>query len=88
LKISKKNIFNISNNSCEIPIPLVIIYTLAIVLTGKAKRIYVAGFDGFKDNNPNIDETNYLLNIFRKKYQLPTLKTITKSRYKISQLKI
>ena len=71
-------------NFCNIPKPLVIMYSLSIAVSGKAKKIFIAGFDGYKHNEPSADETSFLLNKFKSKYKKVFLRTITKSKYDLS----
>ena len=80
--MDKKKI-DIYKNYCSLPKPLVFFYTLAISISAKAKKIYLAGFDGYKYDDPFSDETNYYLKKFLKDHKKIELKTLTKSRYNI-----
>ena len=51
-----------NKNYCEIPSPLVLIYSISAAISGKANKIYLAGFDGYKKDDPSNDETKFLLN--------------------------
>ncbi len=78
----------IQKNYCSLPKPLVFFYSLAIATSAKAKKIYLAGFDGFKNDDPFSDETNFYLKRFIKKQKKINLITLTKTKYNISYLPI
>jgi len=84
LKLNGKKQIKIFKNFCSIPRPLVIMYSLSIAVSGKAKKIFIAGFDGYKHDDPSADETGFLLNKFKSKYRKMFLRTITKSKYDLS----
>jgi len=90
LKIHKKKEINIFKNFCASPKPLVIIYSLSIAVSGKAKKVFLAGFDGLKkdDPNPSEDETSFLINKFKNKNKKFLFRTITKTSHNIPFLKI
>ena len=52
----KENIFEFKKKSCTIPTPLVMAYSLAMLNSGKAKKIYCVGFDGYEDGDPRQSE--------------------------------
>jgi 4-hydroxy 2-oxovalerate aldolase len=89
-KYIKKKKINIFKNFCVSPKPLVIIYSLSIAVSGKAKKIFLAGFDGLKqdDPNPSADETSFLLNKFKSKNKKFLFRTITKTNLNIPFFKI
>ena len=90
LKIHKKKEINIFKNFCVSPKPLVIFYSLSIAVSGRAKKTFLAGFDGLKkdDPNPSADETNFLINKFKKRNKNFVFKTITKTSYNIPFVKV
>ena len=78
----------INKNYCDIPSPLAIIYAISVAISGKAKAIYLAGFDGYKKNDPSTDETNFLLNKIISRYNKNSkIKTLTNTNYKIPLFK-
>ena len=83
LHVNGQKKIDIYKNYCSLPKPLVFFYTLAISISAKAKKIYLAGFDGYKYDDPFSDETNYYLKKFLKDHKTIELKTLTKSRYNI-----
>ena len=86
LHINGKKKIAIYKNYCSLPKPLVLFYSLSIAISARAKRIYLAGFDGYKNDDPFADETNYYLKKFLKNYTKISIKTLTKSKYKIPSL--
>ena len=59
-----KNQILVKKNYCILPNPLAIGYALSLIISGQAKSLKVAGFDGFKKSNPDYDDTEDLLNSF------------------------
>jgi 4-hydroxy 2-oxovalerate aldolase len=76
--------FSFNNNYCELPSSLVIAYTLAIANSGKAKKIILAGFDGYNSDDPRSKEMDQLLKIYKEKPNTLPLTSITPTRYNIS----
>ena len=88
LNLGKKKSIQIFNNYCELSSPFVILYSLAIAVSGNSKKIFLAGFDGFKKDDQSIDETENLLSRFFEMNKKIIIKTITKSNLKIPHQKI
>ncbi len=65
-----------------LPNSLVLAYALAIVSSGKASKIYLAGFDGYSTDDSRNDEVNDLLNKFKTARPDLELIAITPSKYK------
>ena len=84
LTISRKKTVTIKKKYCILPNQLAIGYSLAIAISGKAKKIFLAGFDGYKIDDPHNDETNQTLQIFKKKYKNIILTSLTSTKYNIS----
>ncbi len=80
--IIKKNSFKSYNKYCELPKNLALGYALSISMAGRAKGIYLAGFDGYKKQRMLNIEMNDYLKFIREK--IPNLKliNITPSNYK------
>ena len=53
----RDNTFQFNQSSCICPLPLVLAYTLAIATSGSARRLYMAGFDGYPSGDPRGSET-------------------------------
>ena len=74
--------FEFHNSFCIIPNALVLSYALAVVTSGSAKTIFLAGFDGYPQGDSRNDEVNDLL--FKYKASKPEAKVvaITPTKYK------
>jgi len=83
LSIQQKNSIIIKKNYCVLPKPLAIGYSIAIAISGKADRVFLAGFDGYKIDDPHNDETNQIFEILRKKYNQNFLVSLTPTKYNI-----
>ena len=83
LSIRPKNSITIKKNYCILPKPLAIGYSIAIAISGKANRVFLAGFDGYKLDDPHNDETNQLLGILKKKCRKNFLVSLTPTKYNI-----
>lgn len=84
--IVKKDRFNVSSNYCEIPNNLAISYALAISLIGKAKNIFLAGFDGYKKRK-NLDiQMREFLSFLKKKHAYIKLKSVTPTNYNLKRV--
>lgn len=75
--------FSFNKNYCESPFSLVIAYALAIANSGKAKQIFLAGFDGYNADDPRNQEMNQLLKTYKEKENSISLTSITPTRYNI-----
>ena len=83
LSIRPKNSITIKKNYCILPKPLAIGYSMAIAISGKANRVFLAGFDGYKLDDPHTDETNQIFTILKKKYSKNFLVSLTPTKYNI-----
>lgn len=57
-------VFKFNENFCTLPNSLVISYALAIATSGKARRILLAGFDGYKEGDPRNYEMDELFALY------------------------
>ena len=64
LNISSKG-FEFYKSHCVLPNSLVLGYALAIIESGKANNIYMAGFDGYDFGDHRNDEIESLINAYR-----------------------
>lgn len=55
--------FEARPNGCIIPVPLAFAYALALCIAGKARRIFLVGFDGFQADDSRQSEMLQLLKI-------------------------
>lgn len=79
-----KNSFSISQRSCVIPFQLTAIYALALVTMGGAKKIYLAGFDGYEDNKLQ-NEMLSSLNLYKEDSNSIELISITPNSYGLTE---
>lgn len=79
-----KDKFKFHKNYCELPTSLVIAYALAVVNSGHAKQIIIAGFDGYSTEDPRRKEMDLILKIYKKHPNVLPLNSITPSRYEVS----
>jgi 4-hydroxy 2-oxovalerate aldolase len=75
--------FAFNESSCTVPSSIVVAYALAIVTSGNAKKVLLAGFDGFEAEDPRNDEMDKLLDIYCQTREARKLLAITPTRYKI-----
>ena len=83
LSIQSKNSITINKNYCILPKPLAIGYAIAIAIAGKANSVFLAGFDGYKVDDPHNDETNQILEILKKICRKNFLVSLTPTKYNI-----
>lgn len=76
--------FAFERTHCTIPTSLVVAYALAVATSGKAKRILMAGFDGYPGEDPRNYETNKLLKHYQETPNATPLLCITSTRYDIN----
>lgn len=81
LKVS--SCFEFDETSCKTPSSLVICYALALISSGKAQKVYMAGFDGYEQGDVRNTEMNNLLNLYQKMEGAIELISITPSCYEI-----
>ncbi len=77
----KKNTFDPKNNYCILPNNLAFTYALAIAQIGKAKQIFLAGFDGHDQNVDKLLEMNKTIGLFKRKFANRNLISITPTKY-------
>ncbi|MDC1258263.1 aldolase catalytic domain-containing protein [Pelagibacteraceae bacterium] len=81
--------FEVKSSSAILPNSHVISYVLAIAISGNAKKIMLAGFDGYSSEDPRRLETDQLISLYNLlKKTKPTLTTITPSKYKLDSTSV
>lgn len=80
--------FVFEQKSCTLPSSLVIAYALAIATSGKAKSIYLAGFDGYSAADLRKKETDDVFNLYQKHPDSLSLVSITPSLYEIPTMSV
>ncbi len=83
LSIKYNSEIKIMSKYCIMTNPLAIGYCLAMLASAKikSKNIFLAGFDGYEAKNSDIDETEKLINSFKKKFFKKKLMSLTSTRY-------
>ena len=79
-----KDIFEFHKSHSIIPSPLVIAYALAVVTSGKAKGIFMAGFDGYQADDSRRIEVEKILELYKADQSSLDLITITPSLYNLT----
>ena len=80
--------FNFFKKYAILPNSLAISYALAIASSGKAKKILLAGFDGYPSDDPRRIEMDHTFELFQKYAKKTKLISITSTRYKLKSLSI
>ena len=72
----------VKDNYCILPYPLAVGYAISIAVSGRAKTIKLAGFDGYDRSDPEIDNTEQLLEQFKNKILKKKIISLTKTKYR------
>lgn len=80
--------FEFGKNYAVLPKSIVVAYALAIVASGKAQRVLLAGFDGYEADDPRNTEMNELIALYAKQPASAPLLAITPTRYDIKQVSV
>lgn len=75
--------FKLKDTSAAIPNSLVISYALAAITTGKASKIFLAGFDGFGANDPRSAEMQHIFDLYFETENATEIVSITPTSYSI-----
>ena len=79
----KHNSFKFYKSSAIVPNSLAITYALAISNSGKAKKIFLAGFDGYDSDDSRRREIDEILLLYQSLKKKITIESITPTKYKI-----
>ena len=79
----KKDTFSFQENYCTTPSSLVVSYALAVITSGDAKNILIAGFDGYESDDPRTKEMSSTLQLYQDSNDSLPIKSITSTRYAI-----
>ena len=83
---NSKNIYN--ENFCILTSPLVLSYALAVASSGKAKRILLAGFDGYSADDPRRIENDLIFQVHKDTDLAVNLLSVTPTLYNIESTSI
>ena len=84
----KDGFFGFYDKYCTVPNSMVIAYALAVVMSGKAKNIFLAGFDGYPPGDIRNDEINRIIQLFNQESSDVNFCSITPSDYDIQQISV
>ena len=73
--------FSFGTVHCTLPTSLVVAYALAVVTSGNASKVLMAGFDGFGADDPRSHEMKQLFEQYQATDQAVSLVAITPTRY-------
>lgn len=76
--------FAFDRTHSTIPTSLVVAYALAVATSGKAKRILMAGFDGYGADDPRTCEMRTLFELYQREPLALPLLAITPTRYNLT----
>jgi 4-hydroxy 2-oxovalerate aldolase len=83
-----KDGFAFGETSCKTPTSLVMAYAFAALASGNAKRVLMAGFDGYASGDPRNEEMNVVVKQFKQADGAVELIAVTPSRYDVKKLSI
>jgi 4-hydroxy 2-oxovalerate aldolase len=84
----KPETFEYHKEYCIAPSSLVIAYSLAVANSGGAKRIYLAGFDGYGSDDLRNHENNNLFKLYKSNPGSCELISITPTSYELDVLSV
>ena len=87
LEVKQKK-FEFKENYAILPNSLVASYALGIATSGKAKRILLAGFDGYPSDDPRRVEMDEVLSLYKKFSNKTRILSITPTRFKVESVSI
>lgn len=76
--------FAFAETCCTVPAALVICYALAMMASGKAERVLLAGFDGYEPGDRRNAEMEKILELYQAQEGIPRLVTVTPSVYPLA----
>lgn len=79
----KADTFVFESKYSVLPCPLVVAYALAIASSGKAKNILLAGFDGYRVDDPRAIEIKNLLNTYKVSTGCIPITSITSTQHPV-----
>ena len=86
--IVKEGLFTFNDSYAAIPGTFVTAYALSIATSGKANRIFLAGFDGYDPGDPRQNESQYIFDTYLKNPNALDLIAITPTSYNIASCSV
>lgn len=84
----KEGVFGFFDSHCVTPSSLVAAYALSIASSGKARKIYMAGFDGYDSDDPRTKEMQALLDLYQSSEASLPISAITPTRYNLDVISV
>ena len=84
----KSDAYEVHDTYCLVPNSLVVSYALAIAASGKAKRVLLAGFDGYASGDPRNDEMDSIFQFWAKAFPEVQMLSITPTIYKLAKASV
>lgn len=81
----KRDTFSAEPNGCVIPAPLVAAYALALCEAAGAKKVLLAGFDGYPQSDPRHLEMSQVLRRYLARPTAVPLVAVTPTSYEVAQ---
>ncbi len=88
IEISNNEKIFAKKDKCILPNYLSLGYALSLVISKNIKKIYLAGFEGFSNDDYAKDESNNLLRMFKKKFKKIKIISITPTKFNLKYLKL
>lgn len=82
IKIAPKS-FHPEYNFCVIPNMLVAAYALSLCIIGHAKKVILAGFDGYEKSDPRQVEMQEVFDLYKENTSFPPIISVTPTTYDI-----
>ena len=80
--------FSFQENFCSVPSSLVMAYAFAVVTSGLARKIYLAGFDGYLGEDARNTEMNDIIKCYLENPDSLSLIALTPTRYDVPSVSI
>jgi 4-hydroxy 2-oxovalerate aldolase len=80
--------FKFHHHYSVLPNGLVITYVLALIASGKAKHVYLAGFDGYDPGDKRMIEMDKVFSLYMSHENSVPLTSITPTKYRVAQASI
>ena len=79
----EENKFQIRKKNCIVPSSHAIAYALSVITAGSASKIFLAGFDGYKNDKANTILNNEIFNLYKSVQPDKNLISITPTVYNL-----
>jgi len=80
--------FEFGHDCCTSPNSLVMAYAFAVAASGRAKKLFMAGFDGYEGEDPRNLEMNQVVKLYQRSSSNTPLIAITPTRYDVEKTSV